>query len=249
MLRFDWGLSVAYHRPAAALVWERGLNTLVLTTTVTILAWLTSLTVVVWAAAGGYWRNFLLRGFVSFTMALPELVVVIGLSLLAAETKWFPAGGMTSLAYISGTSFQRLMDIAFHMVLPGTALLIATMPVVILHASTAVAEVLDTPFITAARANGIPRLRLLLRHVLPVAANPLITLAGFSVGTLLSSALIVEAVSGWPGLGHLLLQSILQRDLNLVVAVVLFSAALLLIANLSADLLLYAADPRIRGSS
>jgi peptide/nickel transport system permease protein len=92
-------------------------------------------------------------------------------------------------------------------------------------------------------------LRLLLRHVLPVAANPLITLAGFSVGTLLSSALIVEAVSGWPGLGHLLLQSILQRDLNLVVAVVLVSAALLLIANLSADLLLYATDPRIRGSS
>jgi len=155
-------------------------------------------------------------------------------------------GGITSVDHDSARSFDRLMDIVRHMVLPATALLIATMPVVILHAAAAVTEVLDSPFITVARANGIRRLRLLLRHVLPVAANPLVTLAGFSVGTLLSSALIVETVSGWPGLGQLLLQSILQRDLNLVVAVVLVSAGLLLIANLSADLLLYATDPRIR---
>jgi len=81
---------------------------------------------------------------------------------------------------------------------------------------------------------------------LPAAANPLISLFGFSLGTLLSASLLVEVVMGWPGLGPLFLEAIMARDFALVLAVVMLSASFLVLGNLLADILLYRVDPRIR---
>jgi peptide/nickel transport system permease protein len=82
--------------------------------------------------------------------------------------------------------------------------------------------------------------------LLPVAANPLISLFGFSLGTLLSASLLIEVVMGWPGLGPLFLEAIMARDFALVLAVVMLSASFLVVGNLLADILLYRMDPRIR---
>ena len=98
----------------------------------------------------------------------------------------------------------------------------------------------------AARMHGIPRLRLLYRHALPAAAHPLISLLGLSLGALLSGSVLVENAMSWPGLGTLMLQAALQRDINLVAATLMLSAAFLLAGNLVSDVLLYAVDPRIR---
>jgi peptide/nickel transport system permease protein len=106
--------------------------------------------------------------------------------------------------------------------------------------------VLGAPFLRAAVAHGIPRRKLLYRYALRAAAHPLISLFGFSVGTLLSGSLLVEIVMSWPGLGPLLLEAILARDLYVVIAGVLFSMIFLVMGNLFADVLLYWADPRIR---
>jgi len=81
---------------------------------------------------------------------------------------------------------------------------------------------------------------------LPAALNPLISLLGLSLGSLLSASLLVEIVTGWPGLGPLFLEAVMARDFAVVLAVVMLSAAFLLIGNLVADLLLYRFDPRIR---
>ena len=81
---------------------------------------------------------------------------------------------------------------------------------------------------------------------MPVAANPLVGLLGLSLGSLLSSSLLVEVVMGWPGLGPLLVDAILSRDIAVVLGAVLLSAAFLIAGNLVADLLLYRLDPRIR---
>jgi peptide/nickel transport system permease protein len=105
---------------------------------------------------------------------------------------------------------------------------------------------MDSPFALAARAHGIPHRRLLFRHLLPAALNPLISLFGLSLGTLLSASLLVEVLVGWPGLGPLFVEAILARDFALVLGVVMISTALLILGNLVADLLLYRADPRIR---
>ena len=80
----------------------------------------------------------------------------------------------------------------------------------------------------------------------PAALNPLVSLFGLSLGTLLSASLLVEVLVGWPGLGPLFLEAIMARDFALVLGVVMSSAVLLIAGNLVADLLLYRADPRIR---
>jgi peptide/nickel transport system permease protein len=97
-----------------------------------------------------------------------------------------------------------------------------------------------------AEGHGIGRTRLLYRYALPAAANPLITLFGFSVGTLLSGSLLVEVVMSWPGLGPFLLEAILARDLYVVIGGVLLSTLFLVAGNFLADVLLYWVDPRIR---
>jgi peptide/nickel transport system permease protein len=87
---------------------------------------------------------------------------------------------------------------------------------------------------------------LLFCHALPAAANPLISLFGFSFGILLSSSLVIEGAFGWPGLGQLLIEAILQRDFYLVVDAAMLATAFLISGSLLADTLLYAIDPRIR---
>ncbi len=108
-------------------------------------------------------------------------------------------------------------------------------------------EVLGEPFVRAARTHGIGERRVLFRHALPAAANPLISLLGLSIAGLLSSSLIVEVVFGWPGLGPLILEAILARDYYLVLGPVMAGTVLLFVGNLLADLLLYAVDPRTGG--
>jgi peptide/nickel transport system permease protein len=114
------------------------------------------------------------------------------------------------------------------------------------HVRSSVAEVLEAPFLRAARSHGLPDRKLLYQYALRAAANPLISLFGFSVGTLLSGSLLVEVIMSWPGLGPLLLEAILARDLYVVIGGVLLSMIFLVAGNFFADVLLYLADPRIR---
>jgi peptide/nickel transport system permease protein len=142
--------------------------------------------------------------------------------------------------------WEKIRDIAIHMLLPVSILVLAGIAVVERHVRASVLEVLDTPYIQAARGLGIGRVRLLFRHVLPVAANPAISLFGFSIAALLGGSLVVEVVTGWPGLGPLILDATMSRDLYVVIGAVLFSAVFMIAGNLIADLMLLASDPRIR---
>src|SRR5262249_56836183 len=99
------------------------------------------------------------------------------------------------------------------------------------------------------RAHGISRNRILFHYALRTAANPLISLFGLSIATLLSDSLLVEIVMGWPGLGPMLLEAILSRDLYVVIGAVMLSTVFLVAGNLIGDILLYAFDPRIRVQS
>jgi peptide/nickel transport system permease protein len=156
---------------------------------------------------------------------------------------------MTSLDFGSLPLGGKLRDLALHMTLPVTVLVFSALPLLIRHVRASVAEVLDAPFMLAARGHGIPRRTLLSHYALRAAANPLVSLFGFSIGALLSGSLLVEVVMSWPGLGPLLLESILSRDLYVVIDGVLFSTIFLVSGNLIADILLYWADPRIRTES
>lgn len=247
VLRGDMGFSFAYNSPVAPLLLVRARNTLVLTVTAMLIAWGIALPLGIWSAEhqGGVSDRAISLGTAAF-MVIPDLALALGILVLAVKTRWFPTGGMVSLDFESLAFIEKARDLLLHMALPVAALVLSVLPLLIRHVRAAVAEVLDAPFLLAAEGHGISRRTLLYRYALPAAANPLISLFGFSIGTLLSGSLLVEVVMSWPGLGPLLLEAILSRDLFVVIGGVLLSTLFLVGGNFLADLLLYWADPRIR---
>lgn len=252
VLRGDWGFSLAYNSPAGPILWSRAKNTLLLTGTATLLAWLIALLLGTWAAAyPGSWADSVANGAVSVLLSVPELVLALLLMLLAVRTGYFPVGGLMSVgAAVSDSSVRDVWsepgDVARHLVLPSICLAAGLFPLFCLHIRAAMKEALQSPFVLAAVGHGIPFPRVLLRHALPAAANPLISLFGLSLGTLISSSLLTEAIFSWPGLGQLMVEAIQQRDLFLVLDAGLLATGFLVAGNLIADLMLYAIDPRIR---
>jgi len=250
VLHGQMGYSFAYNSPVAPILFARARNTLLLTITATLIAWAIALPLGVWSAERfGRLPDRLLSWATAALLIVPDLALALGLLVLAVRTGWFPTGGMTSLDFASLPRGGKLRDLAIHMTLPVVALVLSALPLLIRHVRAAVAEVLDAPFMLVAKGHGIPRHTLLYRYALRAAANPLISLFGFSIGALLSGSLLIEVVMSWPGLGPLLLESILSRDLYVVIGGVLLSTLFLVSGNFLADILLYWADPRIRTES
>lgn len=241
----DWGFSFAYDTPAAPIIRFRVRNTLLLTGTATLLAWLVALPFGIWSVAKRA-PDLLARGVTSVLLVVPDLVLALLLVLLAVHNRYLPVGGAVSPGAENLNFWSQTGDLLRHLFLPVCCLAAGLFPLLLSHVRNSMTEVLDLPFIAAARAHGIPPARLLLRHALPAAANPLISLLGYSIGILLSSSLIVEGVFGWPGLGQLLIEAILARDFYVIIDAVVLSTAFLIIGNLIADIILYSVDPRIR---
>ena len=246
----EMGFSFAYNSPVAPLLLVRARNTLLLTITSTLLAWAIALPLGAWSAERmGRLPDRLLSWGTAMLLVIPDLALALGLLVLAVRSGWFPTGGMASVGFETLSPFNKLRDVVLHMILPVTALVLSTLPLLFRHVRAAIADILDAPFLLAALGHGIPKRTLLYRYALPAAANPLISLFGFSIGMLLSGSLLIEVVMSWPGLGPLLLEAILARDLYVVIGGILFSTFFLVGGNLFADLLLYWADPRIRTES
>ncbi len=243
----DVGVSFAYGTPVGPLIWPRARNTLLLTGSSMLLAWVLAIPLGVRSAATkNGWLDRFCCAFTSALLVIPDLLIFLLLLLLAVRTGWFPSGGMVSGNFADFSLWQKVRDVAFHFTLPALGLAIVSLPVLLRHVRAAVIEVLDSPFIRSARGHGITESRLLWRYALPAASNPLISLFGLSVASMLSASLIIEVILSWPGLGPLMIQAILSRDLNVVIGVVMLSSVFLIAGNLFADVLLFASDPRIR---
>ena len=246
----DFGTSLAYNMPASRLLGPRSRNTLLLTLTSLLLAWSLAVPLGVWSAVRNrQWPDRAIGFASSILLSVPELLLACALLYLAARTGWMPVGGMGSPGIEEIPLASRMGDLARHMLAPVAVLLAGALPPLLRHVRAAVVEFLNAGFVTAARALGISRRRILWRHVLPAAANPLISLLGLSIGGLLSASLLVEAIMGWPGLGPLLLEAVEARDVHVIVGAVMLSAGFLVAGTLISDLLLYAFDPRIRVES
>lgn len=247
----DWGFSFAYGSPARPIVLSRAKNTLLLAGTATLIAWIIALPLGTWAAThSASWSRWFTSGAISVLLSTPELVLGLLLLMLAVRTGYLPAGGLVSVRAFgpqsSSGAWAESEDIARHLILPSVCLALGLLPLLLLHIRSAVREALQSPFVEAARGYGIPSHRVLLRYVLPVAANPVISLFGLSLGMLMSSSLLIEIIFSWPGLGKLLVEAILQRDIFLVIDSTMLATTFLVVGNFVADVLLYASDPRIR---
>ena len=247
VLQGECGFSFAYNTPVAPLLWARARNTLLLTALATLVAWMLAVPLGVWSAGRpGQFADRACTAGATLLLALPDIVLALVFLLLAVRTGLFPAGGMFSVNSGVMNWWRQILDLAHHLVLPLTMLVLGSLPTLVRHVRASMIEVLQSPFIQAARSHGIPRQRLLFMHAFPAALNPLIGLFGFSIAGLLSGSLLVEVVMSWPGLGPLLLEAILARDIYVVIGAVIFSTTFLVAGMIISDVLLFASDPRIR---
>jgi peptide/nickel transport system permease protein len=247
VMQGEWGYSFAYNSPVRGLILPRARNTLLLTGCATLITWLIALPLGVWTASrAGSWTDRVCMSGTSFFLAVPEMVVVLGLLYFVIRSHALPAGGMTSRGFEQFGFAEQVMDLAKHLIVPVVTLVLASLPILVRHVRASMIEVLHAPFIAAARGHGISPARILFRYALPAGANPLISLFGLSLAGLLSGSLLVEVITGWPGLGPLLLEASISKDLYVVIGIVMSSTVFMILGNLLADALLVVVDPRVR---
>lgn len=243
----EWGISFAYNTPVAPLIWSRARNTLLLTGLSMLLSWIIALPLGVLSAGERHrWIDHGSSLLTSVLLVTPDLLLALALLWIALRTRWFPAGGMLSLRSATASSVDQFKDLAFHLIAPVVVLVLGSLPVLLRHIRTAVSDALQEPYIRSARSHGISYTRILFRHALPAAAAPLVSLFGFSLASLLSASLLIEVIMNWPGLGPLLLEAIMARDVYVVIGTVMLSGLFLAGGMLFADFLLFATDARIR---
>lgn len=179
-------------------------------------------------------------------ISVPEFVLALLLLLgPALAFGWFPVNGMRSLVPPTD-SVGAVLDRLHHLVLPALTLAVILAAILARHQRAAMEDTRDALYVRAARARGVPERQLLWRHAWRNALVPVITLLGLQLPALVSGAVLVERVFGWPGMGSLLVDAVVARDYHLVVGTVLVTASAVVMGTLVADLALFWLDPRRR---
>jgi peptide/nickel transport system permease protein len=244
-LRFDFGESLRFRRPVAALIRERAANTAVLGVSALFLATVVGIPLGVFT---GSRRTGVLSGFaraVSITMlSVPPLVTSLVLLVAAARTGWLPAGGLPHVPPGTGW-FGAAMATVRYLVLPAAALALPLAASLERLQSRALTEALADPCILAAIARGVPRRLVIWKHALRMALKPVLAVYGIIVGSVLSGSFVVEIVMSWQGLGDLMYQALQARDLYLVAGCAAAGSCCLGGGILLSDVALAAIDPRV----
>ena len=244
----DFGFSQTFKAPVFVLVSQRAANTLLLSVVALLLAWGFSVPAGILAAARQYrWQDQSIAVLAFFGLSIPNFFLASLLLFLIASTgSWLPIGGMTSIDHAELSALGKTWDLAKHLVVPALVISTAITASLTRIMRANMLEVLGQQYVTTARAKGLAERVVLLKHALRNAVNPMITILGFNIGEILSGAALVEIVTGWPGLGKLILAALLNQDSFLVSGSVVYGVVLLMIGNLLADILLAITDPRIR---
>lgn len=260
-LEGDFGQSLFQRRPVASVIGERLPATIELSVAALLIALLVAIPLGVLAGV----RR---RGVVDRLATIGSLLGVsmpgfwfgiLLLILFAVRLRWLPVAGeidfsampphVTGLLLIDAVlagSWRGIVDTLRHLVLPAITLALPMAAVLTAVVRASMQDVLRRPFVSFARAKGVPEWHVLVRHALRNALLPAVSVAALETGSLLGGNMIVETVFGWPGLGRLVVESIFQRNYPLVQVAVLLYAVTYVLINLAADLLTMALNPRMR---
>ena len=226
---------------------ERIPNTLLLTSIVIFMTWIVGIPLGVLAAIKKETAfDRILTVVSSIGMAIPSFFFAILMLIFAVKTGWFPVGGLTSYDFNEMSFCGKVMDLSKHLVLPVIVLFTISLSGLQRQMRANMLEVLDSDYVKFARAKGLSEGKVIFKHALRNAINPMITLLGFEFAGLLSGAALTEYVFQFPGLGRLILEAVMKSDINLVMASLMMGTIMLILGNLIADILLMIADPRIR---
>lgn len=236
----DFGYSRMQHRPVMEIIVAGLGNTLVLMGIAFVISTIIAILLGTMAATNrGSWLDRGINMLAYAGISVPSFwLALVLIYIFAVRLGWLPAGGMPH----AGDGAQSW---ASHLLLPVLALVMVEIGGLTRYARAAMIEVLGQDFIRTARAKGITRNRMLFRHALRNAMIPVITIIALGFGHLFSGALLIENMFAWRGMGRLILEAIMGNDYNLALVCLLFTTAMILVANILADLAYTWLDPRI----
>lgn len=237
------GYSFNTRRPVVESIVEKLPNTLKLMGSAFILSILIGVPVGIISAMRQYsFLDYLVTSFSFFMMAMPVFFfAMLAIYLFAINLGIFPSGGVSTLWKKSSC-----LDQLWHLALPALMLGLKNAAIWVRYTRSSMLEVVNQDYITTVRSKGFVERYILYQHAMPNAVGPLITIFGLMLPTLIAGAVITESVFAWPGIGKLAVEAIGDRDYPILMGITLLIAMVVLISNLTADILYGVADPRIR---
>jgi peptide/nickel transport system permease protein len=243
VLSGDFGFSVGYRVPVSQVLWERVGNSGILTAFAAALAIIGGFVGGVAAAVRRYSAFDRLATIAALVLASAPTfwLGILLLYVFALRLQWFPAIGMMSPGGRGG-----LLNLLWHVPLPSTCASVISMAVIFRLTRSGLLDVLGQDYIRAARARGLSEPRIVFKHAVRSVVPPVINISGLQVGFIFGSALFDEVIFQWPGIGLLMYNAILARDVPVIQAVLLVIAVLFVLVNLISDLTIAAVTPQAR---
>lgn len=242
LLTGDWGHSYRDSQPVLAIIASHLPATLELMVSALLIAVVLGM----WVGVMGAVRRYSVFDTLATVGAMIALSIptfwfgLIVIYIFSLKLPWLPAGSR----YTPGNG--SFLDYAHHLIGPALVLALVEVAIWSRYMRASMLDAISQDYIRTARAKGLPSRVVLVQHALRNALLPMITLAGLELPTLLGGALVTETVFTWPGMGRLFLDSLSYRDYPVVMGLLMFSAVMVLFANLLADICCALADPRIR---
>ncbi|MEQ3550588.1 ABC transporter permease [Pseudonocardia nematodicida] len=238
----DLGQSLSMRQPVATVIAERLPWTLLLVTCALLVSLVLALlagTVAAWRQGGWFDRTVTAVGHT--LEGLPPFVLALGaIAVFAVAWPVLPVAGLTDAG--AAPTFDQ---VSRHLVLPAVVLGISQTPWLVLHVRASLIAALDDDHVAGARARGLPETVVVLRHALPTALLPFVTVLGNRLPELVTGAVLVETVFSWPGIAAAVVTAALAVDFPLLAALTLLSAVAVLAGSLVADLTVLLLDPRV----
>jgi peptide/nickel transport system permease protein len=241
ILQGDLGRSLLLQRPVASAIAERLPVTLSLAGIALVLATVAGIAAgTVAALRRDDWPDQVLMGCAVLGLSIPEFWLgLLLITVLGVDLGWLPTGGFVPIGESAGGWLRSIL-------LPSVTLAAGAVGFIARMTRSAMLDVINQDYIRTAESKGLPRAFVVLRHGLPNALIPILTVIGIVAGGLLGGAVVVEQVFSLPGLGRLVIEAIKGRDFAVVQAGLLLIAAIYLLVNLLVDVLYAIADPRVR---
>lgn len=242
----DLGHSVRFNQPIHALIMARLPATLLLMGVSIVMAVIGAIILGVIAARHvNRWPDRLISVGALLLYATPPFWIgLMMIVIFSVQLGWTPTGGMYDI--VSGnTGFAHALDVARHLALPAATQAFFYLAIYTRLVRAGMLEVLNLDFIRVARAKGISEHRIAYSHALRNAVLPLLTVVGANVGAFLGGAVLTETVFSWPGIGRLMFDAMFQRDLNLLLSILVLSSVFVVITNLVVDVLYTVINPTV----
>ncbi|GHD13113.1 peptide ABC transporter permease [Tianweitania populi] len=243
MLEGSWGYTLFGGRPVLDVILER------LPATILLMGTSTALAVLIGTLLGvlGAVRRYSIFDYLATTGAMLALSFptfwfgLMAIYIFAIELRWLPSGGM----YDFGEE-GNVLNLLQHLILPLLVLTLVLVASWSRYARSSFLEVIQQDYVRTARSKGLSGSRVLWRHAFPNAVIPLIALLGVQLPTLFSGALVAETIFSWPGMGRLFVDALSMKEYSVLMGTVMFTALLVILGNLIADIAIALIDPRVK---